>query len=176
MRTWPHAPSKCVISPGTYIVTAGTYHKEPLFKGSKKLEILYNLLLETADEQGWDLLAWAAFANHYHIIGNSPQIRNPVGKFCGKVHMKSAKAINLIDDTPGRMVWYRSWDRLVTYEKSVMARIAYVHHNPVKHGLVARAEDYPWCSAAWFLREGDRPFVESVLSFKIDRVNVEDDF
>ena len=147
-----------------------------MFEGEVRLSILHDTLLEVTEEQGWDLMAWAVFKDHYHIVGNSPQINNPVGKLCGKVHMLTATAINHLDEIPGRQVWYRSWDTLLTYEKSVMARIAYVHSNPVKHGLVSQAEEYPWCSATWFLREGDRPFVESVLSFKTDRVNVYDDF
>ncbi|MCH8979914.1 MAG: transposase [Armatimonadetes bacterium] len=176
MRTWPHAPSKCVQEPGTYIVTAGTYKKECLFHDDERLELLHDLLLEVMEEQGWELMALAVFDNHYHFVGVSPKIPNPVGKLCGKVHMVSAKELNALDDTPGRKVWYRSWDTKITFEKSLMARIAYVHNNPVKHGLVRTPEEYQWCSAAWFLREGDRPFVETVLSFKTDRVNVYDDF
>ncbi|HRI45294.1 MAG TPA: hypothetical protein PLL78_04105 [Fimbriimonadaceae bacterium] len=93
-----------------------------------------------------------------------------------KIHGLSARELNHLDGTPGRAVWYRCWDTRITFEKSVMARIAYVHHNAVRHGIVQRAEDYPWCSARWFLQHGDRPFVESVLSFNTDKVNVLDDY
>ena len=57
MRTWPHAPSKCVTEPGIYMVTAGTLDKIPLFYDDQRLEILHDLLLRSAEEDGWELLA-----------------------------------------------------------------------------------------------------------------------
>jgi putative transposase len=56
------------------------------------------------------------------------------------------------------------------------ARLNYVHQNPVKHGLVQVANQYPWCSASWFETNARSGFVQSVYSFKIDRLNVPDDF
>jgi hypothetical protein len=35
---------------------------------------------------------------------------------------------------------------------------------------------YRWCSASWFEREARQSFVESLKRFKIDHVNVPDDF
>jgi REP-associated tyrosine transposase len=35
------------------------------------------------------------------------------------------------------------------------AMIDYIHANPVRRGLVARAEDWEWSSARWY--EGLRP-------------------
>jgi putative transposase len=52
----------------------------------------------------------------------------------------------------------------------------YVHQNPVKHGLVAIANQYRWCSAAWFERTATRAQVETIYRFKIDKLNVHDDY
>jgi len=52
----------------------------------------------------------------------------------------------------------------------------YVHQNAVKHKLVPVANQYPWCSAAWFEREASPAQVNTIYGFKIDRVKVEDDF
>jgi hypothetical protein len=38
------------------------------------------------------------------------------------------------------------------------------------------AQNYRWCSASWFERNASRAFVNTVKSFKIDRVQVPDDF
>jgi putative transposase len=46
----------------------------------------------------------------------------------------------------------------------------------VKHGLVAVANPYPWCSAAWFERVASTAMVESIYRFKMDEVRVSDDF
>ncbi len=176
MKSWPHAPSKLVTEPGTYIITAATYRRLPLFAGPERLEILHSLLLETLAEKEWNPMAWAVFPNHYHVVGTSPDIPGTVREFTVKLHMRAAKALNEWDQTPGRQVWYRCWDTRITFEKSLLARLAYVHQNPVHHGLVQRAEDYPWCSMKWFVEQGELPFVQSVLSFKTDQVKVPDDF
>ena len=52
----------------------------------------------------------------------------------------------------------------------------YVHQNPVKHGLVPVANLYPWCSAAWFEREASTAIVKSIYRFKVDRLQVFDEF
>jgi hypothetical protein len=54
--------------------------------------------------------------------------------------------------------------------------LKYVHQNPVHHGIVSNAELYPWCSAAWFARHAQSAFFKTVNSFRIDRLQVRDDF
>ncbi|MCC6300406.1 MAG: hypothetical protein IT314_14020 [Anaerolineales bacterium] len=48
--------------------------------------------------------------------------------------------------------------------------------NPVKHGLVKNAEEYPFCSYNWFLEKADRDFREAVMNQPMDRIDIEDDF
>lgn len=176
MGTWPHAPSRQVSHPGAYIITASTLHKQKLFNTPDKLTLLENILLETLEELGWQPQAWAVFPNHYHFVGISPEAGLDLEHLSGKVHGNSARELNLLDNAEGRVVWYRSWDTRLSYEKSYLARLAYVHHNPVKHGVAPEARMYPWCSAEWFATKGHPAFVETVLSFKTDLVNVYDDF
>lgn len=130
MKTWPHAPSKSVTHPGIYIITAGTYHKAPLYRGHERMELLHDLLLETAGEQGWELFSWAVFPNHYHLVGRSPQVENASNLLTGALHRAAGKLLNELDGCKGRQVWQNAWDTRLTFEKSIMARIAYVHRNP----------------------------------------------
>jgi len=162
--------------PGAYILTGSTYHKQKLFDTPEKLTLLENVLLETLLEMDWQIQAWAVFPNHYHFVGLSPETGLGLEELTGKIHGNSARELNVLDGTVGRQVWYRSWDTRLSYEKSYLARLAYVHNNPVKHGLVAEARMYEWCSADWFHVHGHMPFVNTVMSFKTDKVNVYDDF
>ncbi|MBV6457971.1 MAG: hypothetical protein HONBIEJF_01092 [Fimbriimonadaceae bacterium] len=176
MTRWPHSPSHVVDHPGTYVLTAATYQKVPLFKGEQRLEMLHDILLEELDKAGWDVQAWAVFPNHYHFVGLSPDTGLGLQRLTRAIHGRSAIALNKLDGTPGRMVWYRCWDTRIIFERSYLARLAYVHNNAVRHGLVEDAQLYPWCSAQWFALRSARPFYESVMSFKTDRVSVYDDF
>lgn len=67
-------------------------------------------------------------------------------------------------------------ESLITHQTSLLARLKYVNENPVKHGLVDVATEYPWCSASWFEQTAPESFRKSVERFKTDRLNVEDDF
>ena len=67
-------------------------------------------------------------------------------------------------------------DTLITHQTSLLARLRHVNENPVKHGLVRVATEYRWCSAGWFEKSAPESFQKSVSRFKIESVNVHDDF
>jgi putative transposase len=176
MPNWPNAPSRNFSGNGSYMVTASTYGKLKLFDSAEKLDLLHDMLLAHLEEFGWESKAWAVFPNHYHFVAfiASPELN--LMRMLSKLHTLSATALNKMDNTSGRKVWYRSWPTKLTYERSYFARIAYVQNNPVKHGVVKVAKDYKWCSAGWFETRTDRVLYETVARFKYDNVNVEDDY
>jgi len=162
------------------MMTAGTYLKAPLFTGKLRLDFLHNTLMKTAIEQGWQLEAWAVFANHYHFVARRlPSHFNStttLREMVSQVHQETSTWMNGADAAQGRKVWHNFWDSTLTYEKSWIARLNYVHSNPVKHGIVKLARDYPWCSAAWFERVASASWLKTVYAFKTDRLKIEDDF
>jgi len=134
-------------------------------------------LLTVARDFGWNLEAWSVFSNHYHFIAHSPEDHaESLSRMLGLLHEKTAKWINRLDETPGREVRHNFWETKLTYERSYLARLNYVHQNPVKHGLVATANQYPWCSAGWFERSARPAQVKTVYRFKTDKLNISDDY
>jgi putative transposase len=173
---WPHAPTHWLFEPGIYMVTAGTYKKVPYLNSSARLDFFLESLFEYSTEFRWSLRAWAVLANHYHFLAASPSDPKSLRKFLGKLHMKTAQEINRQDVTPGRKVWFQFWDSHITYEKSYLARLHYIHYNPARHGVVPLAENYKWCSASWFARNAPPAFVASIKNLNTDRVTVSDAF
>ncbi len=173
---WPHAPVHRLGHGGAFIVTCGTYLKEHHFRGRDRLALLHDTLISLADRHEWRLQAWAVFSNHYHFIATSPDDASNLPRFISHLHTATSSAVNKLDNTPGRKVWHQYRETGLTYEKSYLARLKYVANNPVHHGIVLVATQYPWCSAAWFERTADTAFFKTVDSFKVDRVNVDDDF
>ena len=176
---WPHAPDHRLSMRGTYCVTAGTYQKAHLFRQAKRLDVLQRGLLTVARHFGWHLEAWSVFSNHYHFVGHSPSDAPDAANLpdmLSMLHVKTAEWINRMDCTPGRQVWFNYWETRLTYQKSYLARLNYVHQNPVKHGLAAVANQYRWCSAGWFEREASAPMVKAIYRFNIQRVQILDEF
>jgi len=172
---WPHAPVHHLSEVGTYIVTAGTYKRAHHFHNAKRLTYLTKTLLAVSHEYSWKLQAWAVFSNHYHFVAESAQ-PGSLRRLVQYLHSVSAKYVNQLDGTPGRQVWFQYWETLLTYQKSYLARLNYVHTNAVRHGLVREPGAYPWCSAGWFQRSTSRAFHATVMRFPSDRVNVPDEF
>ncbi|HMH45843.1 MAG TPA: hypothetical protein VK557_20305 [Pyrinomonadaceae bacterium] len=174
---WPHAPLHELSARGVYIVTAGTYKKENHFRSRQRLQVLHRGLLSVAHKFGWRLEAWAVFSNHYHFVGHSPdESALNLAQMLGLLHEKMAKWINKLDNAAGREVWHNFWETRLTHKNSYLARLNYVHQNPVKHGLVAVANQYPWCSAGWFEKTTKPALVKTMYGFKIDKLKVLDDY
>jgi putative transposase len=175
-KDWPHAPVHRLSENAVYFVTSGTLYKHRLFDTAVKLDLMERMLLSMSKRYGWQLEAWAVMANHYHFVARGNQQSTNLGEFLHQLHYDSARDLNEMEGMPGRRVWYNFRDTRLTHQYSYLARLNYVHRNAVKHGLVAIANQYAWCSAAWFERTASPAQVKTIYSFKTDDVNVYDDF
>jgi len=81
-----------------------------------------------------------------------------------------------LESKPKRKVWHNFWETRLTFQKAYLARLNYVHHNAVRHGLVGVGKQYPWCSAAWFERSATPAQVRLIYGMKIDAVSVMDGY
>jgi putative transposase len=116
------------------------------------------------DGEQYRLHAWVVMPNHVHVLVE-PLAKNAIGEIVAAWKSVSARKIlpgsaaahdrrGLIDATGGgrapkkRHVWQPDYyDRFIRSERHYAAVVDYIHRNPVKAGLVARAEDWPWSSA-----------------------------
>ena len=87
------------------------------------------------------------------------------------------RLIHMKDEQPSGNVSYRFWqrgggyDRNLTEPRAIHEAIEYIHGNPVRRGLVERAEDWPWSSAVWFAGKKDVPLApdgESIPTLHLD--------
>ena len=175
MRDWPHAPAHQMSEAGAYLVTAGTYQKKPLFASAARLTLLCDALLCTAEQRGWRLQAWAVFPNHYHFIAEIPE-KDVLPGTIRALHSFTANAIYAEDEQMGRKLWFHYWETRLTFQRSYIARLSYVHQNAVHHGLVHVPSSYPWCSAGWLGRRAARSLYRRLMEFQPSHLNVPDDF
>ena len=79
------------------------------------------------------------------------------------------------DEQPSGKTAYRFWQRGGGYDRNlnepaaIDAEIEYFHNNPVRRGLVSRAEDWRWSSVAWYAGKEDVPLVPDVASLPVWR-------
>ena len=175
-KEWAHAPSHLFQPGAIYMITAATYKKALLFDTPQKRDFLLSALFEESERLEWRMQAWAVMANHYHFVALAPSDADSLKTLTRRLHSRTARWVNGETGHRGRKVWHQYWDTCLTFEKSYLARLNYVHMNPVKHGIVSKATAYPWCSMAWFLRGARAGFRKTVLSFDYKRVSTQDDF
>ena len=132
-------------------------------------------MLALAGAYGWNLQAWAVFPNHYHFIAESWKPET-LRRLIRELHSRSAVDLNREQNEPGRNVWFQYWESRITFHRSFLARLNYVHQNPVRHEVARKASTYRWCSAGWFERKAPSAFQKTVASFPIDRLEIPDDF
>lgn len=178
--TWHHAPEHRLYEAGTYMLTAGTYKKIHHLFSSERKDGFLKLLFELAERFRWKLQAWAVLHNHYHFVAFSPREADDGAQslrtLISELHRRSSRLWNREDQTPGRKVWYNYWDSRITFQRSFYARLKYVHDNPTHHDIVSNSKNYRWCSRPWVEKTGTPAFIKTLDSFRVDRVNVIDDF
>ena len=158
------------------MVTCGTHQKAHFLSTPERLDLFSRLFFDCLNEAGWDLHAWSILSNHYHFIASSPSDPSTLRRMLSKLHTLSARELNNLDGQPGRKIWFQYFDSHITFTNSYLPRLKYVHQNPVHHGVVANAADYPWCSASWFAETATTAFRKTVDGFKTDKLSVIDAF
>jgi len=93
------------------------------------------------------LHAWVIMPNHVHVLV-TPKAEYLLSQLVHTWKSYSAKQVNRVLGRVGA-VWQREYfDRAIRDERHFTAAVEYVHQNPVKAGLVDRAERWRW-SSAW---------------------------
>ena len=175
MNDWPHAPVHRLHGDGTFFITGSAYGKRHVCPTARHLDAVQEILFAQANENQCSIQSWCLLSNHYHLVvrcHDGEHLQTMLSRF----HSVSAAELNRLDGVPRRRVWFQFFDKTLTFERSWLARLRYTNENAVHHGIVDRAIDYRWCSAAHFERNVARAFVETLRRLKVDAVSVYDDF
>jgi putative transposase len=103
------------------------------------------------DSQRYRLLAWVVMPNHVHVLFQ-PVAGWTIAKIVASWKKFTARKIcddwRDSGDKTDASVWHREyWDRYIRDRSHFEQVVEYIHMNPVKAGLVDRAEKWPWSSA-----------------------------
>jgi len=108
--------------------------------------------------------AIAILPDHLHTIWQLPKNDNNYslrwqrikGIFTRRIIKKGMKiAKNHRGEYP---IWQRRfWEHTIRNENDFENHVNYIHHNPIKHGLVKKVKDWPYSSLHKYIREGLLP-------------------
>ena len=93
-----------------------------------------------------ELLAYCLMNNHVHLVA-VPDHDDGLQRVLKPLHMRYAQRVNRAQGWVGHL-WQGRYFSSPLDDAYLWAAVRYVERNPVRAGLVRRAEDYPWSSAA----------------------------
>ena len=80
---------------------------------------------------------------HVHLLAGEPRTA-PLATALQLLKQNTSRKLNFSDDNP---FWQRRYyDFNVWSEQKGLEKLSYMHHNPVRRGLVEKPEDWPWPS------------------------------
>ena len=122
---------------------------------------------------GFLLTAWVFLPDHWHAIIHPPYPLT-ISTVFKAVKTSSMIGINVRRREAGELWQERFFDRALRTVKEYHEKVAYIHMNPVRRGLVKRPEDWKWSSMREFAGvSGEEQ--ERLCGLRIDRVSLPDD-
>ncbi len=143
-----------VVLPGIpHHVTQRGVRSLPVFFSDRDRTSYLSFLAKEGKKHGLRFLAWCLMTNHVHLI-IVPQEMDSLARGIGEAHKRYTRMINLRQGTRGFLFQGRFFSCPLD-EKHLYAAVRYILRNPVRAGVVDRAEDYKWSSARWLLGLAD---------------------
>ncbi|HKO99112.1 MAG TPA: transposase [Pyrinomonadaceae bacterium] len=145
-----------------YYLTSVPAHRLPVFRKDELKVVTCKALDEARKSAEFAIYAYVIMPDHFHVITDSARksadtlrlINGIVGRriidyLKEQGHEQSLEKLR--HETKQRSYRYSVFDhhpnvRVLMTEKMLMERVHYTHQNPVRAGLVERAEDYRWSS------------------------------
>jgi len=119
----------------------------PLFLRQESIaKLVVESLHRGVDLGHYELACFVVMANHVHVL-LLPKV--PPSRFMKSLKGATARDANRLLGKAGEPFWQReSYDHWVRDEREWERIALYIENNPVRAGLVERAEEYCW-SSAW---------------------------
>lgn len=173
---------------GVYFVSFAVVEWLDVFTRTEYKTILVDSLRYCQLKKGMEIFAWCIMSNHMHLIFRSAREQKPelllgdFKRFSSKAVVKAiasnaqesmkdflldrfSEAGRKASNVKGYQFWRHDNKPIELWSNKVIdEKINYIHQNPVEEGLVFRAEDYRYSSAADYA--GEKGILEDVIVVK----------
>jgi putative transposase len=102
--------------------------------------------------------AWVLLPDHMHCIWTLPDNDRDYSARWGWYKKEVSKRLRSEGLIRAASLWQpRFWEHRIRDGRDLWAHCDYIHFNPVKHGLVRDARDWPWSTLHRFIDAGIYP-------------------
>lgn len=138
------------VSGGLFHVTSRGNRGEKIFTAGEDAERFLSLLTKVVEKREWRCHAYCLMPNHYHLMVDMPGPTLSTGMH--ELNWRYAYWFNLRHGFTGHLFQERFGSRAIVDEPHALESSRYIPLNPVRAGLCARPEMWPWSSYRATLR------------------------
>lgn len=127
-----------------YHLMARGNRRQPIFLDDDDRKMFLRMLSRVCVRYGWTCYGYCLMGNHIHLaiktpVGNLPEgMRHLLGRYAWLHNQSHGIADHLFRS--------RYLSVLIESDEQLISVIRYIARNPLRGGLVERAEDWPWAS------------------------------
>lgn len=153
-------------STGFYHVMIRGINREYLFRRDAD-KAHFMELLHAQQNTAFLLVAWCIMDNHAHLLIKAE--KDTMSKAIKVISLKFAAHYNRALDRIGPVFGDRFRSESIEDESYLVGVLRYIHHNPLKAGLVSNISSYPWSSYQEYLgnvryiNEDQKKFILDIL-------------
>ena len=127
-------------------ITARGVQKDPVFKEGGDFMNYLSIIHKQKIKFGCVIYCYCLMPNHIHLVLESPFGLKAMSSFMHSLNQSYAMRFNGKYDRVGHL-WQNRYKNFIVLKDDYLIRlISYVEQNPVRAGIVANPEDYPWSS------------------------------
>jgi REP-associated tyrosine transposase len=148
-----------------HFITCSCYRRRPLLRSARKRDVFLRILEEVRRRYQFYLVGYVVMPEHFHLLISESKLATP-SLFMQVLKQRVSRTLRrpLRRRNPNqlplwrearedvlRSIWQRRfYDFNVWSRKKRFEKLHYMHMNPVKRGLVARPELWPWSSYRFY--------------------------
>ncbi len=130
-----------------YFVTILTKDRGNYFREVEVVDSLIGDLVETAESEGLNVLAYCFMPDHLHLLVMGKDDQSNLKKFVSLFKQKSGYRFK---KNYNENLWHISYyDHVLRKEENIENVALYILYNPVRKGLVSDYKEYPFSWSFW---------------------------
>jgi putative transposase len=136
----------------SHFIPFSCYHRMQLLDESR-LGLLLQALEQVRQNYSLRVYGYVGMPEHVHLLVSEPQAAGrSLATAIQALKLSVVRRARHADGSRVERLWQRRYyDHNVRNYQSFVGKLRYIHNNPVKRGLVQRAEDWRWSSACHYL-------------------------
>jgi REP element-mobilizing transposase RayT len=128
--------------------------RETIFPKKEDYIAFIEILKETVSAWNIKIVAYCLMFNHYHLLVQTPE--GNLSRCMRHINGVYTQRYNRRNRHDGQLFRGRYKSILLDSDNYLTALVRYIHHNPLRAGIVSRLDDYVWSSHKGYLSKSSQ--------------------